>query len=275
MIMKNTIILSLILLFAVDQFSLCAQGFSGIATYQSSAGIKINMGDEIAKAEQERIQNELSKKFQKEHELHFTSNESTWRKIESLDATPKVTGNSGMEFLMMSSGKGGVLYKNTAERRYEREEDLMGKSFIIKDSLPHYDWQLTNETKKIGAYNCQKAIFTKVVETKNFSTDMEEMETGTDTLKTEAWFTMDVPVSNGPNDYYGLPGLILEVKTGNRVVICTKIVLNPETGIEIEKPKKGKVMDAKSYQALSEKKMQEMMMRYSGDGESIQIKVGG
>ncbi len=180
-----------------------------------------------------------------------------------------------MEFLRFSSGASDILYKNIAETRYEREEDLMGKSFIIKDSLPNYEWQLTNETKKIGSYNCQKAIYTKIVETKKFSTGMEEMETGTDTVRTEAWFTMDIPVSNGPNDYYGLPGLILEVKTGNRVVICTKIVLNPEAGLEIEKPKKGKVMDAKSYQALSEEKMQEMMKRYSGDGESIQIKVGG
>ncbi len=272
--MKNFITLS-ILYFFITQSTLTAQGFSGIATYQSSAGIKINLGEKASEVEQERIQNEISKKFQKEHELHFTSSESTWKKIESLEATPNVKGNSSMEFLMMSSGKGGILYKNIGEKRYEREEDLVGKSFIIKDSLPNYDWQLTNETKKIGSYNCQKAIYTKVVETKNFSTDMEEMETGTDTLRTEAWFTMDIPVSNGPNDYYGLPGLILEVKTGTMVVICTKIVLNPEQGVKIEQPKKGKVMDSETFKALSEEKMKEMMKRYSGDGESIRIEIGG
>jgi GLPGLI family protein len=273
--MKNTIITLTILVYLGIQFSLSAQKFSGIATYKSSAGIKINMGDITSEAEQERIQNELSKKFQKEHELHFTSNESTWKQVETLGSTTEKPGSSGVDFLMVSSGKSGILYKNIAERSYEKQDDLMGKSFIIKDSLPNYEWKLTNETKKIGAYSCQKAIYTKIVETKKFSTGMEEMETGTDTLKTEAWFTIDIPVSNGPNDYYGLPGLILEVKTGNMVVICTKIVLNPETGITIEKPKKGKVMDSKSYKALSEEKMKEMMKRYSGDGESIQIEIGG
>ncbi len=272
--MKNTIMLTL-LLSILMQVSLTAQKFSGIATYKSSAGIKINLGDKASEAEQEKIQNEISKKFQKEHELHFTSSESTWRKVESLDATPKVSGNNGMEFLMMSSGKAGVLYKNTAERRYEREEDLMGKSFIIKDSLQNYNWQLTSETKKIGSYNCQKAVHSKIVEVKKFSTEMENMETVIDTVRTEAWFTMDIPISNGPETYYGLPGLILEVKNGNQVIICTKIVLNPEEGVEIEQPRKGKVIDSESFKALSEEKMKEMMKRYSGDGESIKIEIGG
>lgn len=273
--MKNTFISLTFLFYSIMLFSLNAQKFSGIATYKSSAGIKIDMGDKTSEAEQERIQNEISKKFQKEHELHFTSSESTWKKIESLEATPTIKGNSSMEFLMMSSGESSILYKNIAEKRYEKEEDLMGKSFIIKDSLPNYDWQLTNETKEVGSYQCQKAIYTKIVETKKFSTDMDEMETGIDTLKTEAWFTMDIPVSNGPKDYYGLPGLILEVKTGNMVVICTKIVLNPEQGVKIEQPQKGKVMDSESFKALSEEKMKEMMKRYSGEGESIQIEIGG
>lgn len=273
--MRNSILLLIALFMTGLNTTITAQNFSGIATYKTSAGVKIDLGEKASEAEQERIQNELSKKLQKEYELHFNRSESTWRNVETLGGTPDKPGSSGNGFLMVSMNKGNFLYKNIAQKLYEKQEDIMGKLFIVKDSLPAYEWQLTNETKKIGSYNCQKAIYTKIVETKKFSTGMEEMETGTDTVRTEAWFTMDIPVSNGPNDYYGLPGLILEVKTGNRVVICTKIVLNPETGIEIEKPKKGKVMDAKSYQALSEEKMQEMMKRYSGDGESIQIKVGG
>jgi GLPGLI family protein len=255
--------------------SLSAQKLSGLATYQSSAAVTIDMGDKVSEAEQERMQNELMKKLQKEYELHFNGNEASWRKVEKLAATPNKSSNSGLGFLMMSSGAQGVLYKNVAEKVYERGEDLMGKAFIIRDSLPQYNWKLTDETKKIGSYNCQKAIHSKVVETKKFSTDMEEMETGIDTVKTEAWFTLDIPVSNGPNNFYGLPGLILEVKTGRQVVICTRVVLNPKSGVEIEKPKKGKIIDSKSYNALSEEKMQEMMKRYSGEGESIQIEIGG
>ncbi|GAA5032095.1 GLPGLI family protein [Marivirga lumbricoides] len=273
--MKKTIFSLIILCIVGIIFPLSAQKFTGIATYKSSANVQIDMGDKVSKAEQERVQSEISKKMQKEYELHFTTNESTWRNVESLGGAPGKPGATGMDFLMISSNNGGFLYKNIAEKRYERQEDLMGKSFIIKDSLPVYEWQLTNERKQIGAYNCQKAIYSKITEVKKFSTEMEEMEVSIDTIKTEAWFTMDIPVSNGPESYYGLPGLILEVKTGKRVVICTKIVLNPKEEVDIEKPKKGKVMDSKSFHQLSEEKMKEMMKRYSGDGGSIQIEVGG
>jgi GLPGLI family protein len=29
---------------------------------------------------------------------------------------------------------------------------------------------------------------------------------------TTAWYTPQIPVSNGPRNYHGLPGLIMEVK---------------------------------------------------------------
>jgi len=64
-------------------------------------------------------------------------------------------------------------------------------------------------------------------------------------------------VGHGPLEYWGLPGLILEVSADNTTMLCSKIVLNPEETIEIEAPEKGKVVTKKEYQEIIIKKMKE------------------
>ncbi|MDR1552255.1 MAG: GLPGLI family protein, partial [Prevotellaceae bacterium] len=58
---------------------------------------------------------------------------------------------------------------------------------------PKQDWKITNETKEISGYKCQKA-------TCSFR--------GRDYV---AWFTREIPVKEGPWKFDGLPGLIVKV----------------------------------------------------------------
>ena len=59
-------------------------------------------------------------------------------------------------------------------------------------------------------------------------------------MKPIAWFTPLIPISFGPKEYSGLPGLILEIEMFNSKIVASKIVLNPNEEIIIEKPVKGK-----------------------------------
>ena len=77
-----------------------------------------------------------------------------------------------------------------------------------------------------------------------------------------AWYTLDIPVSNGPADYWGLPGLILEVSQGDTTMLCTKIVMNPKDAVEIKSPTKGKVVTQSEFDDIFEEKMMEMRERY-------------
>ena len=54
-------------------------------------------------------------------------------------------------------------------------------------------WQITSETDTIHDYVCQKAI----------------CDFGGRTW--EAWFTMEIPISDGPYKFCGLPGLIIDI----------------------------------------------------------------
>jgi GLPGLI family protein len=73
----------------------------------------------------------------------------------------------------------------------------------------------------------------------------------------EAWYTPQLPLAHGPSEYWGLPGLILEVSAGNTTMLCYKITMNPEEKDEIEAPRKGKEITKRDYQETIVEKMKE------------------
>ncbi|MDP5106622.1 MAG: GLPGLI family protein, partial [Polaribacter sp.] len=143
-------------------------------------------------------------------------------------------------------------------------------------------WQLSSETKNIGLYTCFKASFSKDVEntTATFvNGELKEVKK-METIVTTAWYTMQVPISNGPSTFYGLPGLILEINDGTKMIVCTEIVMNPSEKITIEEPEKGKIVNQADFDKISEEKSKEMMESFSGRGgveigNGIKIKVIG
>ena len=83
-------------------------------------------------------------------------------------------------------------------------------------------------------------------------------------IEVTAWYTMQIPVSQGPGEYWGLPGLILEVNAGKTTILCSKIVMNPTEKNEIKKPSKGKEVTKQEYNDIIKKKMEEMREMYGG-----------
>ena len=81
-----------------------------------------------------------------------------------------------------------------------------------------------------------------------------------------AWYTPEIPVSQGPEGYWGLPGLILEVNDGKTTILCSKIVLNPKEKAEIKAPSNGKEVSQKEYDEIVTKKMEEMSEMNNGRG---------
>ncbi len=160
----------------------------------------------------------------------------------------------------------------------------MGKQFLIEDTLEKPEWKLEKETKNIGQYTCFKATLTEEVEERSFQRingEGGEEEVKKVTKVTTAWYTLDIPVQHGPDEFWGLPGLVLEVNDGKMSMMCTQVVINPKEGVTIEIPTKGKKVNEADYEKISEEKAKEMMERYNtggrkkGEQSTFSIKIGG
>lgn len=261
--------------------SIFAQDFSGRATYKTHRKSSIKLDSTTMASTpgiQEQLEAQMRKMFQKTYTLDFTKSKSVYKEVQELDA-PKVPSSNGVMIMVQgSNGSNDVLFKNILENRMANKKELMGKVFLIRDNLVAYDWELTGETKNIGNYTCYKAKFE--IEEEDLQINMidgevkEEKVTKKRTLV--AWYTPEVPISNGPRDYGGLPGLILEVNDGNQTIVCSEIVLNPSEVKEIKEPTKGKVVTREEFSKISFEKTKDMMNRYrSRDGKGIEIRIGG
>ncbi len=262
--------------------SMFAQDFSGRATYRTYQKSSFELDSTTMAANpgiQEQMEAQMRKMFQKTFTLDFTKSESMYKEEQELDAPKGPSSNGGVMIMMIGGdGSSGKLYKNISENRMAHKTELMGKVFLIKDNLVAYDWELTGETKNIGNYTSYKAVYEieeEDIQIDNINGGLKEEKV---TIKriVVAWYTPDVPISNGPSNYGGLPGLILEVNDGDQTIVCSEIILNPKEIKEINEPTKGKIVTREKFDKISFEKTKEMMDRYKPrDGRRTSIKIGG
>ena len=244
-----------------------ANDFQGKATYISKSRLELGRwGARMSEAQKKQIAARLKNRLEKEFVLVFNKEESLFTEEEQLDAISGATDSWGKNFAA------GENYKNVKSDKQIQQQEFYGKKFLVKDRLQPMNWTLGNETKKIGNYTCFKAttfIPTDDLLWYSFSwsrmrttNDSEEKTTeeddkSVDITEVEAWYTPQIPVRHGPSEYWGLPGLILEVSAGETTMLCSKIVINPSDVIEIEAPSKGSVVTKSEYQDLIQNKMVE------------------
>ena len=244
-----------------------ANDFQGKATYISKSRLELGTwGARMSEARKKQIAARLKNRLEKEFVLVFNKEESLFTEEEQLDAISGATDSWGKNFAA------GENYKNVKSDKQIQQQEFYGKKFLVKDRLQPMNWTLGNETKKIGNYTCFKAttfIPTDDLLWYSFSwsrmrttNDSEEKTTeeddkSVDITEVEAWYTPQIPVRHGPSEYWGLPGLILEVSAGETTMLCSRIVINPSDVIEIEAPSKGSVVTKSEYQDLIQNKMVE------------------
>lgn len=266
-----------------------AQDFQGKATYFSKTSIDMNNfgGREMSPEMKAQIAERMKSMFEKTYVLTFNREESIYKEDEALEAPGSGGGFGGM----MSSFTGGPQYKNVKENILLQENEFFGKQFLVKEDLKMLEWKMGTETKQIGQYTCFKATAMKPVDELDFtamrrrdrSDEEKETEKEGDSTATAdkendpmseievpkeveitAWYTPQIPVNQGPGEYWGLPGLILEVNSGRTTILCSKIVLNPEVKEEIKVPSKGKEVSREEYNETIKQKMEEMREMYGG-----------
>ena len=247
-----------------------AQDFQGKAYYFSKSTLELgSFGATMSEAQKKQIQERLKNRLEKTYILSFNKEASVFKEEEKIDAYSGATDSWGKNFSL------GDQYKNVKTKSLKQKQEFYGKQFLVEDDLLSIDWKMGKETKQIGNYMCFKAtasIPTEDLAWYDFSWErlrkkeaqMQDSVVGTaeepevEMTDVVAWYTPQIPVSQGPSEYWGLPGLILEVSVANTTMLCSKIVMNPEEKLKIEAPDKGKVVTKAEYQEIISGKMQEM-----------------
>lgn len=163
-----------LLLIAFISFYTSAQTKKGIIYYGEIQSL--GMGSPVGKDYSAMLV------FDSERSLYIT-------RQDSLENLSHVSGKQKFTFTV-STNKEGFQYYNDLKENTFYSRDL-GFSYV-KEDLPKISWNISEETKIIGDFECQKA--TATFRGRDYT----------------AWFTTSIPLPYGPWKLQGLPGLILE-----------------------------------------------------------------
>nr|WP_298989063.1 GLPGLI family protein [uncultured Polaribacter sp.] len=281
--MKNLLTL---LFLAVSITTFSQKEITGKATYMSKTTVDMSSwgrNGQMSEAQKKQIAARMKNMLEKTYTLTFTKNESVYKEDEKLEAP-----GAGGGFRFGGFGGSGTQYKNTKDKVALESTEFFGKNFLVSDEMDQPKWEMSTETKKIGNYTCYKATMMKDVnpldwtnmrrrrnndnkkdESKKDSSNVTKISDEIEVpkqIEVTAWYTPQIPISNGPGEYWGLPGLILEVNSGRTTVLCTELVLNPSEKIEIEAPTKGEKIKREKYTKTITQKMEEMRQNFRGRG---------
>lgn len=144
--------------------------------------------------------------------------------------------------------QGKKIYKNFADQKLIFRDflyiDGKTKVVIVEEKLPALNWNLKEQTKEIGKYNCSLAEVTFRGRTY------------------EVWYTTEIPIQNGPWKFQGLPGLILEVKSrDNNIYFLLENLKMSSGGMIIDAPKDGEPITFDNYVEIKEKTIDNFIAR--------------
>lgn len=213
-----------------------AQILSGTVLYE----VKIDVHAQLP-PEMEELKLRIPRYQTAKKELFFRQTESLFK--DYIDDSE--TGRMNM-FRMM--GGNSILYADLEEETFKEKRGFFGEDFLIEGEFKRLPWRIAPETKSIMGYTCQRAW--------HISPDSAQKYV-------EAWFTMDIPVSAGPDHYRGLPGLILEldIEYGETNYLATQISTKAPKDGEFKLPKGGKPISKEDYEAFVKEKTEEMRQR--------------
>jgi GLPGLI family protein len=180
---------------------------------------------------------------------YMWGNESEWKMYTTLYYSQKQSKYEDSEEKAEKDYEGYSWRKDAfyITRNFEKNTikdvlTMLGKVYIIEDTLVAQDWKILNDIKEVAGHICMNASWN-------------------DTLKKQkviAWFALDIPVSTGPEQFCGLPGLILEVDINNGAAIMTADKIDNKTlTTEFDLPKKikGKKIKEQDYLVILKKHM--------------------
>lgn len=149
---------------------------------------------------------------------------------------------------------GWIIYSDQENREFVCRDRFGTQFYIYDDTIPHINWEIQNEKRKVGKIDCQKAIG-------KFRGRIYD-----------AWFAPSIPISFGPWKLQGLPGLILEAHSqdGEVSFVFESLEIPSDKKIGLEVPEAGKkIGNFQEYVRIREEQHQNSIKKLQADLDEL------
>lgn len=220
-------------------FNFYSQNIEGKITYIATADNALYYNEKEGITPTNTLKELYKKATNIKSVLKFNSKLSEYFIIDKLDVSRKKNFN----LTYLTAGHDKKFYTYNSTMKYENKTlncDLLDECILIQNQIPK--WELVQKTKEIGGFLCYNAIITNPKTGKK---------------KIEVWYAPSIPYQYGIMNFYGLPGVILEMNIRSILITAIKIELNPLENVEINPPKTAKELTNKEFEELQKKSFPE------------------
>jgi GLPGLI family protein len=155
------------------------------------------------------------------YELRFNDSRSVYKLIKENPDNKYLSGGT------KPTATDGVV-QDLHAKTVSTQREFFENTYVIKDSLRNLEWRITDETREIAGFECRKAV-TKIC----------------DSVYVVAFYTDQIAVSSGPEEFGGLPGMILGLAIPRLYAtwFATKLELVEPTAAQLMPAQKGKTVN--------------------------------
>lgn len=193
-------------------------------------------------------------------QLFFNAEESIYKSVVEDEEEQFSAGGGGMRvtFRMPKT----EIYTNSNTSLILSAQELMGKKYVVVDTVKMSPWKFGTETKEILGYACKMAYFTLTTEitAMRIENGTPTPEKKTITQEITAWFTDQIRPALGPERFNTLPGtvLALDVNNGERVIVARNVELRELKKDELKVPDSGTKVSQAEFTKIQQEQMEKM-----------------
>ncbi|MEO6720226.1 MAG: GLPGLI family protein [Ferruginibacter sp.] len=171
-------------------------------------------------------------------EMLFADNQSLFKAMEE-EPDMAEPNNNGV-VIRIGGGPENEYYKNFTTQKMADKRELMQEMYLLEDSIKSLAWKMEEgETKTIAGYPCKRAT--------------GKTERGNEVV---AWYTEDIPLPAGPEQFNGLPGMILGLDVNKSEFVFTAISIDKKIDKkELKAPTKGKKVNSAEFAKIQKELM--------------------
>lgn len=227
----------------------------GVITYEN----RMNMHRNIP-ADRQEMKAMIPEFRTTKMQLIFNADESLYKPI--IEDEEEQFGGGGGGVRMSFRNPRTETYTNSSTSMILSLQELMGKKYLITDTVKMSPWKIGTEKKDIMGYSCSMAYFTLTQEitTMRVENGTPTPEKRTITQEITAWFTDQIRPSLGPERFNTLPGtvLALDVNNGERVIVARNIELRELKKDELKVPDASTKVSQAEFRKIQDEQMEKM-----------------